>query len=297
MASDLVRSGFGVKITYGRNSNPANVFRALSDLVNSFQELDRHLLMSIDLDIKPVIFLEDVEQGSIIAWLKDALQSLDDKDVEELNFKRIVGTFLNKARYTIIDFTQKNVAFDNKEQVEQLQQQIIKQAEESDIKTLPIYSPVASRTLLGDIGNIQEALTYLGDEDEASYLTSTSEVSFNRNFSVSPEIVENILTKEIIESNSTMILKVKKPDYLGESKWEFKYESRKLEAKIKDAKWLADYHSGKIDIRPGSSLRVSMNILVKYDHDNEVISTQYEIAKIIEIILPIAHIQAELPNC
>lgn len=91
-----------------------------------------------------------------------------------------------------------------------------------------------------------------------------------------------------------MILKVKKPDYLGESKWEFKYESRKLEAKIKDTIWLSDYQSGKIDIRPGSSLRVSMNIIVKYDHDNEVISTQYEILQIIEIIPPIAYIQNEL---
>jgi hypothetical protein len=148
MAIDSVRAGFGVKITYGRNSNPANVFRALSDLVNSFQELDRHLLMSIDIDIQPVMLLEDVEQGSIIAWLKDALQSLDDKDIEELNFKKIVGTFLNKARYTIIDFTQKNTAVDSKEQIEQLQQKIINQAEESNIKKLPIYSPVASRSLL-----------------------------------------------------------------------------------------------------------------------------------------------------
>jgi len=91
------------------------------------------------------------------------------------------------------------------------------------------------------------------------------EVSFNKSFSFTNEIVEEILTKEIIESQSIMILKVKKPDYLGDSKWEFKYENRKLEAKIKNSKWLSDYQQGKIDIRPGSSLRASIRTIVKYD--------------------------------
>jgi hypothetical protein len=294
MTNELATRGFGIKINYGANSNPAMIFRALSDIVNSLQQINRHLLLSIDLDIEAVIILENIEQGSIVAWLKDALKSLDDKDVEDLNFKRIVGVFLNKARYAIIDFTNKNDQFDNKEQVENLQQEIIKIAEESELKKLPIFSPIDSRSLLSDIGNLQDSLSSLSGEDLASYLTAETEIPFNKDFIFSPDVVEEILTKETIESQAIMILKVKKPDYLGESKWEFKYENRKLEAKIKDSNWLSDYHNGKIDFRPGASLRVSMKIAVKYDYENEVISTQYEILEVIEIISPTLYIQTEL---
>ena len=212
----------------------------------------------------------------------------------QLNYKKILGSFLNQARYAIIAFTREGNEINSKEQVEALQKNIIQIAERLRIKNLPIYSPINPRVLLPDIENIQNSLTDLGNEGEASYLTENQEISFNKNFTFSTELIEDLLTKETIQSKAIMILKIKKPDYLGDSKWEFKYENRKLEAKIKNIQWLLDYQKGKIDIRLGSSLRVSMSIIVKYDQDNEVISTQYEIVEVVEIIPPTEYIEANL---
>lgn len=294
MISTLARTGFGIKISYGRESKPEVIFRALSEMLIAFQSLDRHLLESVDVKFTPIILLEDLEKGSLIAWLTTVLEKLEDKDVINLKFDKIVGTFLNQARYAVINFTKKGNKLESKEQIEELQQDLVKIAESSNIKELPIYSFINPRDLLSDVTNIQNSLTELSDEDNVSYLTSDMEVSFNKSFSFTNEIVEEILTKEIIESQSIMILKVKKPDYLGDSKWEFEYENRKLEEKIKNSKWLSDYQQGKIDIRPGSSLRASIHTIVKYDYDNEVISSQYEILEVLEIIPPTTYIQAEL---
>ena len=138
MTSALARSGFGIKISFGRNSSPAKIFRALSEIVTSFQQIDSHLLESINLEIEPMILLEDIEQGSIIAWFKTTLESLKDEDVEELKFKKIGGVFLNRARYAIVEFAQKKLQ--DKEQLKQLQQNIIDIAEESEVRKLVIYS-------------------------------------------------------------------------------------------------------------------------------------------------------------
>ena len=166
MTSALARMGFGIKISFGSNSSPAKIFRALSEIVTSFQQIDSHLLESINLEIEPMILLEDIEQGSIIAWFITTLASVKDEDVEDMKFKKVAGVFLNKARHAIVEFTQKKLQ--DKEQLKQLQQDIINIAEESQIRKLvinsqtlqteiqdiEIYSPINSKTLMSDISNL-----------------------------------------------------------------------------------------------------------------------------------------------
>ena len=122
MTNGLARTGFGIKINFGRNSSPTQIFRALSEMINSFQQIDKHLLESINIEIEPLILLEDIEQGSIIIWLKDTLTDAlnntltktPDKDIEDLNFRKIIGVFLNQSRYAIIRFTQKKENLEDK---------------------------------------------------------------------------------------------------------------------------------------------------------------------------------------
>ena len=57
-------------------------------------------------------------------------------------------------------------------------------------------------------------------------------VGFNLEFELAPESIEDLVTKDKLMSQSEMILKVKKPDYLGESKWDFRHGGRSFPAKI-----------------------------------------------------------------
>lgn len=89
--------------------------------------------------------------------------------------------------------------------------------------------------------------------------------------------------EEEIVSNSKMILKVKKPDYLGNSKWSFKHGNRTIYAKITDLEWLNEFQNRKIDVRTQDPLVCLVKITVKYDYNYELISTSHEVTKVIKI--------------
>ncbi len=94
----------------------------------------------------------------------------------------------------------------------------------------------------------------------------------------------NILTRETLTSTTKMILKVKRPDYLGQSQWDFRHGKRAIAAKITDAVWLNKFQSRLVDVRPGDSLRVDMTTEVKYGHNNEVVGTSYNISHVEEVL-------------
>ena len=81
-----------------------------------------------------------------------------------------------------------------------------------------------------------------------------------------------------------MILKVKKPDYLGESKWDFRHGGRSFPAKVIHREWLESFQNRDVDIRPGDSVRSKVEIINRYDFDGELISTDYNILQVIEVI-------------
>lgn len=165
-----------------------------------------------------------------------------------------------------------------------MEKHLLELAKETDVRYIPAYSPLPKRKLVEHIGNITEAASYLGEEDKLFYGTRQQEVPFNLSFKVVPDAVEELLTKETLTASMEMLLKVKKPDYLGESMWEFRYENRNITGKILDIEWLKSFQSRTIDIRPGDSLRVIIEIITKYDYNNDVVSIRHNVEKVIDVI-------------
>jgi hypothetical protein len=110
--------------------------------------------------------------------------------------------------------------------------------------------------------------------------------------------IEDLITSEIIETPTPMIMKVKKPDFFGESMWDFKYDNRTIEVKIAHSQWLVDYQAGKIPINPGDAIKADVMVRVRYGLDGEVLSTQYTATNIKEVIPKSRLMQAQLfdPN-
>ena len=121
-------------------------------------------------------------------------------------------------------------------------------------------------------------------------------MTINAKFKLVPESIEDLLTQEILTSTSEMILKVKKPDYLGESMWEFRHGTRPFEAKILDSEWLKEFQNRKYDVRPGDSLRTIVKTEVQYGYDNEVVAVHNLIEKVKEVIPLNTTKQLKLPE-
>lgn len=282
--ADDLKADFCLKIDFERGAeNPARVFRAMSELIEAMSFLDQELVGAIDPRIKPVILLEDVETGSIKAWLKQVIQQVPDDALQNLEWQPVVGQYLVKAKYLVIDFLAKTTEITDATQFSQLSAQIQQAAEETDVKSLPVYAQPSIKGLMDATSRIGTALSPLGEKDRASFITGTQEASFNLKLALSPESIEKMLTKRSFVHQQVMILKVKRPDYLGDAQWEFRHGKQVLRAKIEDRQWLGDFQARKVDVRPGDALEAKIELCVNYGLDEEVISTTYRILEVLDV--------------
>lgn len=277
---------FCIYIDFDKNTpEPSRIFKAMTELIDSFQEIDKTLVSLIDNKIDTVLLLEDIQAGSLKTWLKNVLTALDDEGIKNLNWKPLIGKYLVKAKYILLDMMNKRTTITDRKEIIQAQNDLLRLAEDTGVKRIPAYAPITPQKIIESLGKINGAIKNLSNKDKATYITNDDqEVRFNIEFNFVPEALEDLITKEVLEATIPMILKVKKPDYLGESKWEFKYENRIISAKIHDEEWLSKFQNREIDVRPGDSIRASVKQIAKYGYDFSVISISYEILKVVEII-------------
>jgi hypothetical protein len=288
LATDPIehRNGlFAIKVDFDKeHTNPSKMFLAISNLTNALQSIDETLIKTFNLSIEPVTLVENIQQGSVLLWLKNALQSVDDDAIKDLEIKKFVGAYLVKAKYIIIDFISRRTEIKGIEEIDHLKAELITEAENSGVNSLSVYSPVNTRDLLDDIGSISNSISLFDEFTKVTYcLPDSQAVTFNTAFNISPETIEEIATKDIFESHAKMILKVKRPDYLGDAKWEFRHGKMKIEARINDSDWLEQFRTRRIDLRPGDSLEAEVTIETKYDHNDEVITTSHIITRVYDV--------------
>lgn len=264
--------------------NPERVFSAMSDLIQAFREIDRSLSGSISREIHSKLILEDVETGSIIAKIKSVLESVDDDALSQCDWKPIIGSYLVKGKRKFIKFLEKKERVESKKQIEELRRDLIELAAATQVLKLPVYQPISEDKLLKNLQRLGEATVSLTPEDRVFYGEGGEEIQLNKDFKIPQETIEEILTERVLTGTHEMILKVKKPDYLGQSMWEFKYEGRLVPAKILHIEWLAKFHNQEVKVGPGDSIRAIVEISVNYDKYGEVIGCHHSIQNVIEVL-------------
>jgi len=285
MPSVSENSKFCLSIDYVRDSeDPGRIFRGMSALIDSFTALDRILARTIDTRIEPILLLQDIQSGSIRTWLGSKLTMVDDRDIRDLNWKRIVGTFLLDAKYTFLHFRIDNPTLINRQQLVPLQNNIVRLAEQSQINHLPSVNPIPTEQLVVAYSQISSAVAVLNRQDKIEYITDAKSIELPRSEEMNEDDINALLASEIIHSSSTLILKVKKSDYLGQSKWLFKHGEHPIEAKITDTDWLIRFQSGEIQVVPGDSLRAEVNVANYYSEIGDVIRTTYELRRVLKVI-------------
>ena len=273
--------------------NPERIFQAADQAIRSFRELDHILCKAVDSIISPIMLLEEIETGSIKIWLKSVLESTDDDDLRNIDWRRIVGKYLVKAKYFIIDWTNKE--HEDISSIKTLQNNVKELAEETGVRKLPFYGEIDTKDIANIATSINQAKTLLSGSDSMKYLTQDAEIDFDLSMDINTEKIQDILTKETMTSeNSKLILVVKKPDYLGSSKWDLKHGNRTISASIEDSEWLDRFQSREIDVRPGDALRCTVGIEIKYGYDNQILSESYFIDSVDEVIDESVLIQPEI---
>ena len=274
--------------------NPERIFSAMSELIQAFLEIDRSLSHSISTEISSKLILDDIEAGSIIAKVRSALESVDDEALGSLEWKPIVGKYLVQGKHKLVQFLKNKEKIKSKQEIQALREELVALAGETEVLQLPVYQPIPEDRLLKNLQKLGEATTPLLEEDSVFYGGDGEEITLNKTFKIPQETIEEILTERVLTGTHEMILKIKKPDYLGQSMWEFKHEGRLLPAKIRHAGWLTKFHNQEVMVGPGDSIRAIVEINVSYDRHGEVIGRHYEVLEVLEIIHLPDHKQDEL---
>jgi len=286
MGNKSLEADFCIEIQYKKESaNPSRVFHSMSGLIDSFQRIDQHLVKAIDVDIETVLLLEDIEAGSIKVWLRNLLKAIPDDAIYHLDWKPLVGQYLVKAKRYLVNFSEGKTTVTNVDELRPLEDEIYRLAEETKVRWLPAYTRIQPRQLLESMKDISTSLSHLAEGDSAKYIIPDEpEAKFNLTFTLAPESIEDLVAKETLSSENEMLLKVKKPDYLGESMWDFRHGTSIVSATILDKEWLEKFQSRKVDVRPQDYIRARVRISHKYDQDGELIATHYNILKVIDVI-------------
>lgn len=279
---------FAIYIDFKKDvGKPQRIFQTADALIRALQKVDKSLCNTIDSKISPVMMLEEIEAGSLRIWLKNLLEVVDDQGLKELSWKPIVGSYLVKAKYAIINWCNKGELNENKESLLELSNEIKKIAQETDVRYLPDYKAPNIAELVDAIKDISESKNFLDKQDRLQYISGNGKepLEFDLSIDWTPEKFEDFLTKEIVEYPETpMILAIKKPDYLGLSAWELRHGRKKILAKIEDEQWLKDFQDRKKDVRPGDALRCRVKQKCYYGYDNELVAEKYTINKIEEVL-------------
>jgi hypothetical protein len=228
------------------------------------------------------------------AWLRSQLFAQDDKDISNLNWKPAVGRYLVRAKYLLVDFLSDKTEISDRAQLQALQGELLQAAEETNVKYIPAYAPLALPAVVDSMNLVSTALSPLLPNDSATFLTQSGQASFNITLKFAPESLERLITKETITNEAEMILKVKRPDYLGEAMWEFHHGGRAISAKIIDQNWLVQFQQRGIDVRPGDALRAWVKVEVEYGYDGEVVATHHSIKRVLAVVPSQTNLQVPL---
>lgn len=125
---------FCVKIDFQKNTpHPERIFTTMSSLINSFQYFDENLARSLQVDVHPVLMLEDIKEGSLKTWLSSALKRVPDNSIENLDWKQAIGHYLVKAKYIMINWLDGKTTISDRQQIIDVQHEVLDAAKETGV--------------------------------------------------------------------------------------------------------------------------------------------------------------------
>ncbi|MGL5167186.1 MAG: hypothetical protein ACRC9K_14990 [Afipia sp.] len=276
---------FSFRIVFARGQgNPRRIFDAASELIDGFEQLDEAIAGSVDVKIRPLIVLEDIEAGSLRVLLSSFLKKIDDEGLRQGEIKKAIGPALVDAKYAAIAYLDKDQD-DAATSANQLREKLRSIAASSDLRRLGDYAPIHEAKLVTALDSLQDAKRLLGPKDKLLLEAPTHknyEVDLTKTWDPSEVIKVDKVTSEKY-SEGEIILTIRKPDMTGNSKWQFMRGKHPVFAKIAHEAWLKKFHGRKISFRSGDAMRCKVQFIYIFDDKGTMLEEQIEIIEILEI--------------
>ncbi|MGJ3521657.1 hypothetical protein ACR4XJ_01350 [Nitratidesulfovibrio sp. D1] len=263
--------------------SPARIFMVAGELLQILQKVDTLLTASVDEQIGSRFVIERIESGSLRMRIATLLKAVDDDALKSMDWKKAVGKYVVKAKYFLLKKLE-NCEIKSKADLDGLAHDIRILAEQTNVLRMPAYRMVQPLDLAGSIVGLGKSLEGLKTGESIEFYSGDGSARIEKDNMLSQDYVEELLTEKTIVNTVDRILTVKKPDFLGDSRWVFKFSGTLYEANVDDVEWLSRFRSGSIDIRPQDSLHVTVKESFRYGSGGVLISQKNTILYVRDIV-------------
>ena len=273
-----------IRFEYSKTKKPKDIFNEYTLMLIALEKTETEMLKSISTSLQYRSSLESIETGSIVAkiksWIEDDEPNLGNEKLGNLDFKN----YLSDGIKTIVNnlSQDKNITANT---IDKISSDLNNLAEQYKITDAFSYAPIQKKNLIEISNSIREATSNLSN-DENVYLLEENGSSIELPKKINIQVSEkDINSKErIIENEIEQILKIKKPDYIADSAWEFKIGRKVIKTKIEDTNWINQFLNKEIKLYPGDSLRCKVFTVEEYDKLGTLVTSKVSITKVLEII-------------
>lgn len=280
--ADHAEFSFTIKFARGRG-DPRRVFDSASLLIEGFEELDDTIAQAIDAKLRTTTVLDNVETGSLRVILRTILENIDDQGLKEGEWKKAIGPALVKGKHLAIEALNSD-GKEGPKAIGNLREQLDQIVQNTDVKHLPAYAPIHEGKLVASLDKIQDAKRTLGPNDDLIIETDGKTYLVDLTKTWEPAEVVPISGTSEKTSEGTVILTIRKPDLLGEARWQFAHGKANVYASIEDHKWLKRFHDGRVPLHSGDALRCKVRFTYIFDADGKMIEQKTDVVKVMRVI-------------
>lgn len=235
---------YEIKIDYvpGRD-DLANSLVALGKIVEGHKEVANALLSASGEteSVSTSVEMQSIERGSIKLIFKKIFKQKNGDVVKD----EALNQFINDATGTLTKFVNDNNEV-KKENIDKIREQLVK-----DYNGAGGFNPLSIGAMKDDqivqcLKSLEVPKGLLGAEQgvKATFLGQTYDM--NKAFTVDETKIEKEYIETEVVKNQEVSIQVKKPDYVGTSKWTVVYNEKSVDAKIMDEKWLGKFQNSEL---------------------------------------------------
>ena len=265
-------------------ADPVRTFNGLARLLDALLQFDRVVIGAVDPLIHAAFALERVEAGSVTAWVRNKLTQVDDQPIRDFDWKKMVGSYALKAKYRALDYLNARMEAQEAVRLQELRDDLEKLARSAEFRHLPLPAPLKLDALVEPLDAIQDAKSTFENKDRITISSGEGTRELDLNSTKHPSEYLPLEGSHVSSGSMEMVLLVKKPDYLGDSKWEFRHGSSIVTAHVLDGPWVEQFRRGREVIVPGSALVCSVAYEYAYDDKGALQSAKHDITRVHRIV-------------
>ena len=272
-----------------------NSFYVMSHFLEA-QEKSSNLILSI-LDTNSVAYqqLDFIQKGSLIVKIYDILKSLNDEEIRDKGWVYIGREVIIAAKNAVIEYISKKEEINNKTDIENIKDAIIENTKQKIPSDQTLLLESAGNGVIASYVDISlEPYKKLSQTQEIFYTNPDGKtIKINKSCSFNTSSVEEDLSFVETIKNVQLILLVKKPDYIGESQWDFQMVSGgnayQLQGKILNKEWLEGFQNSDLPYKdmplPKDALKVIADLkIVKKSEKDKNPKVTCQIHKILGVL-------------